>query len=89
MSKNLKILRNKDGQVVLKTVSDFDLIIGSIPDVFAVQPDTSNYLDLISSLNNGQRMFNAWQRTGNQMKYALSKYRVENDKKKSKIAHSN
>ena len=89
MSKKVQISRDKSGQFLLKTVSGCGLVIGSIPDVFTIQPDTSEYQNLISNLNNSQRMAASWSRTGNQMKRALSEYKVKNDYQKEKFTHSN
>ena len=88
MSKKAHISRDKSGQFLLKTASNCGLVIGSISGVFTIQPDTSEYQNLISNLNNSQRMAASWHRTGNQMKRALSEYKIKNDYQKEKFTHS-
>lgn len=88
MSKKVHISRDKNGQLLLKTASSCGLVIGSISDVFTIQPDTSEYQNLISNLSSSQRMAASWHRTGNQMKRALREYGVRNDYQKEKFTHS-
>jgi hypothetical protein len=78
MNSGIKIVRNKDGQFSIKTESRGLLVLKAIPDVFALQPDTTEYLGLLSNLNNGQRMAASWRRTGTQMKRALREYKSKN-----------
>ncbi len=59
-------------------------IIENIPDIFSLHP-VGDYISLMSKVGKVNNSTEAWQRTAEQMRSAVTKFQVKNDSKRSKF----